>query len=136
MEYSGGCLCGRIRYSASAAPSAPTHCHCSMCRRVSGSTFVTWVGFPTPALKFVGGEPTYYRSSSSASRGFCPTCGSTLTMRYDADGSYVDVAAGTLDSPNQIQPVRHIWHSAAVSWASPADELPKYPRESPDRSAR
>src|SRR5215467_1446480 len=96
---SGRCLCGAIRYTTTAEPLRATHCHCSMCRRASGSAFATWVTFRSDAVVFQGPEPERFRSSKWASRGFCPACGSQMTMQFDREVGYLDLAIGTLDEP-------------------------------------
>ena len=62
MTYSGGCLCGSVRYRATGKPIAPTHCHCETCRRVSGAAFMTWVSVAAlVALGLSGGrEAAFY----------------------------------------------------------------------------
>ena len=49
MEWTGGCLCGAVRYRASADPLRVVSCHCGMCRRTSGAAFLTFVHFPAGA---------------------------------------------------------------------------------------
>jgi hypothetical protein len=80
MEWAGGCLCGAVRYRASAHPRRVVSCHCGMCRRASGAAFLTFVHFPADAFAWTSAEPTRYRSSAAAERGFCALCGSTLSM--------------------------------------------------------
>ena len=57
MDWTGGCLCGSIRYRASDAPHWASYCHCGMCRKVSGAPFMGFVEFPEgtfpPHLPFV-----------------------------------------------------------------------------------
>src|SRR5262245_54578329 len=104
----GRCLCGRIRYSARAAPIGATHCHCTMCRRASGSAFATWVTFRLDDVAYVDGEPRYLRSSSIAERGCCPDCGSQMTMRYHSEPDRLAFSIGTFDDAARIAPRKHI----------------------------
>ncbi|WP_181706104.1 GFA family protein [Chthonobacter rhizosphaerae] len=102
----GGCLCGRIRYRAASWTHA-VHCHCGMCRRVSGALFLTWVCLRTEDLAFTA-EPAVHRSSETVTRAFCPACGSTLAMTYEDAGESA-VSLGTLDDPDAVDAARNIF---------------------------
>ena len=58
-EIVGGCLCGKVRYSATADPAIVAVCHCKNCQRQSGTAFTTIVGVPKEALKVTGTLRTY-----------------------------------------------------------------------------
>lgn len=94
MEWTGGCLCGAVRYRADADPVRAVSCHCGMCRRASGAAFLTFVHFPRHAFVWSAAEPARYRSSPEAERGFCPHCGSTLTMHESVLEDRVQVCLG------------------------------------------
>lgn len=82
LTFTGGCLCGAIRFSA----RLPEHdvsvhtCSCLTCQRHSGSLTLCWMELPKAAITWTGpdGEPARYRSSAQSSRAFCRHCGSTL----------------------------------------------------------
>jgi hypothetical protein len=101
---SGGCLCRRTRYEVVISDvSSPVYCHCSLCRRAHASTRgVAWFTVPTRAFKWTGGEPREYRSSPSASRFFCPACGTQLVFRSDAARGEVDIATATVDGGDAL----------------------------------
>jgi hypothetical protein len=96
MEWTGGCLCGAIRYRATADPIRAVNCHCSMCRQESGAAFLTHVHFPIDTFTWTKGEPKRYRSSPDAERGFCDRCGSSLTMYESVLDDRVQVTLGSL----------------------------------------
>jgi hypothetical protein len=80
-HYTGGCLCGAVRYECSAEPLVTVNCHCRDCQRLSGSPFATVLLVPQDAVQ-VAGNVTWFDvkadSGNMASRGFCPHCGSPL----------------------------------------------------------
>jgi Glutathione-dependent formaldehyde-activating enzyme len=42
IDYSGGCLCGAVRYTVTGEIKDVSHCHCSMCRKAHGAAFATY----------------------------------------------------------------------------------------------
>jgi hypothetical protein len=127
MEWEGGCLCGAVRYRASADPIRVVHCHCPMCRRSSGAAFSTFVHFPVGAFEWVRGQPARYRSSADAERGFCARCGSRLTMHEAVLPDRVQVALGSLDRPEDVRADDHVWTSRQLPWLEIIDDLPRHP---------
>lgn len=113
----GGCLCGDIRFSATADPENPHFCSCRQCQRWSGAPVVAWVDFPAAALTFNGpaGEPAWYRSSAGAERGFCRRCGGTIAAREDRSDR-IGVTTASLDDPNGPVPLRQSFPESAPVW--------------------
>jgi hypothetical protein len=97
-ERAGGCLCGAVRFVALDVPSHMHACHCSICRRISGSATIS-VSIPAAAMRVTGEEHIVtYVSSEWAARSFCGTCGAGLWYRLTVveEADYI-VSAGTLD---------------------------------------
>src|SRR5687767_9309164 len=96
--YSGSCLCGSIRYAFDVEPRALVACHCSLCRKVTGSAFGTFALVPKDHFIWTKGEDRVatFQSSDSARRLFCPECGSTLGSLSELRPTFMHVAAGTL----------------------------------------
>ena len=129
----GGCLCGRLRYRLERVKSA-YWCHCTMCRRASGSAALPWVSVAREDVTFTSGEPAVFESSPGVIRRFCGRCGSPIVfdMAREAD---VDVTIGTLDDPDRVSPTHHIWASSALHMARHLGErLPRYDGERPSDS--
>ncbi len=123
MEWTGGCLCGRVRYRASERPHWASYCHCGMCRKVSGAPFMGFVEFPGGTLEWLGEEANRYESSAGVIRRFCGTCGSSLT--FDADGM-VFIALGSLDHPERVTVERHAYAASRLPGLKFADDLPEF----------
>ena len=138
MEWTGGCLCGAVRYRADADPVRAVNCHCGMCRRASGAAFLTFVHFPRHGFVWTAAEPARYRSSPEAERGFCPHCGSTLTMHESVLEDRVQVCLGSLERPGDVRPDDHVWTDSQLPWLRIEDDLPRFARNSsavPSRAA-
>ena len=125
-EWTGGCLCGAVRYRAGADPIRVVSCHCATCRRGSGAAFMTFVHFPAGAFAWSDREPQRYRSSAEAERGFCPVCGSTLSMHEAVLGDRVQVSLGSLDRPDLARPDDHVWTSSQLPRLELVDDRPRF----------
>ncbi len=126
MIWTGGCLCGALRYEARSDPLRAVSCHCGICRRASGAAFLSFVHFAKADFTWLGGEPARYRSSADAERLFCPTCGSTLGMAETVLDDRVQVALGSLDRPGEVRPDDQVWTREQLPWLVIDDERPRF----------
>ena len=67
-RYTGGCLCGALRYEAVGEPPGSGHCYCVDCRRASGSGFVPFMGFRASDVRFSGEPVSSDRKPREAAR--------------------------------------------------------------------
>jgi hypothetical protein len=123
----GGCQCGAVRYRADAKPRHVHYCHCRMCQRAVGNVAATLVPVPKASVHW-DGEPSRYRSSSVATRGFCSRCGTPLSFAYDASET-ICLTLGSLDDPAAVPPELHWGVESRVPWFDTADELPRKPTD-------
>lgn len=131
----GGCLCGAVRYRMSGPMRNASICHCSMCRKAGGAPYMAFVTVERARLTYLGAEPRLYRSSDTASRGFCAVCGTALTYEGDTSPEEVDLAIATLDDPAAIPPLDQIFAADAIGWALDLTSLPSHPRHRSDGPA-
>ncbi len=122
----GQCLCRAIRFSVNEPPFASDHCHCSVCRKVSGAPVMSWLDFKRSALTWHTEPPTEFASSEFVRRGFCNQCGTTLTYRDTRYSDYITLAIGALDEPAKYAPDHHIHCDSQLPWLSLSDALPRY----------
>jgi hypothetical protein len=125
-EFVGGCLCGAVRYRATAMLRTDL-CHCRMCQKASGAPVVAWLTVPGDAFSFTKGQPIAYRSSVRAVRHFCGTCGSQLIFREPENPRELDINLATLDHPEAVPPQYHIHTTSRMPWLDIHDDLPRYP---------
>lgn len=126
----GGCICGAIRYRATEPPVRGVICHCSICRRHSGAPILAFVHFSRASFTWLAAEPARYRSSEYAERGFCPRCGSTVSMHEDVLKERVQICVGSLDEPDRVRIDDHVWTQERISWFDVKDELRRFPQSS------
>ena len=132
LPLEGGCLCGAVRYRVTAEPIDSAYCHCRMCQRRSGAPAVATAEIPVAGFAFVAGEPAAYRSSHSAQRLFCRDCGTELYFVLLDDPPSLSLNIGTLDDPEAVRPIKHIWTSSQMSWFDVADGLPRHAENAPE----
>lgn len=112
--WTGGCLCGGVRYAIDTHPEPISFCHCSQCRR-QHSHVGAYTGLPRAALRLLNDATlTWYASSDRARRGFCARCGAGLFWealdQSDAEGGpRITVTAGSLDDASALRVERHIF---------------------------
>lgn len=119
VQYTGGCLCGKIRYRLSGKPSFPHFCSCDDCQRWSGAPVVAWVNFPRASLVWdgPGGEPKLIKSAERTLRRFCSSCGSALCASDDdPDSDSISITISTMDDPNAIIPKSYSYSEMAPKW--------------------
>lgn len=126
-QVTGGCLCGKVRFSARGKPYRVGICHCLDCRKHGGSLFAILAIFPEQAVT-VRGETTSYRG-----RHFCPSCGSSVFSRSDDE---VEIHIGALDDIDQFNPSYELWTIRREHWLPDFPLKHHYPqnRENHDRS--
>lgn len=122
----GGCLCGTVRWACSAEPTPLAHCHCSVCRKMHGAAFATWMAVPgeTVSIESGAGSVQVYESSPGFRRRFCAICGSVVPG-IAADG-HGFLPAGALDADPGTRPKIHIFVSARALWYRIEDTLRRF----------
>ena len=128
-EISGGCLCGRVRYSASGEPIFSGICHCQDCQKFSGSAFAAVIALPKAAVTVTGTLKIFTKNGDSGqpiSRMFCPECGSGIMDEAVVMPDVAMLNVGTLDDPSWVKPASQIYCDSAQSWALLGGELPRF----------
>jgi hypothetical protein len=132
--FTGGCLCGAIRYECTGQPVLSTNCHCRDCQKASGGASTAALFVPKDTLKITGDVKYYDKTGDSGqtiSRGFCPHCGSALFGKPAILPDLISIRPGTLDDPSTFQPAIDIYTASAQPWDYMNPGLPKYPKLPP-----
>ena len=112
QRYSGGCLCGKVRFLAEGQPDRVGMCHCLDCRKHHGALFHASAIYPQEQVTIEGEVRDY------DGRYFCPSCGSSVFSR---SGEEIELHLGAMDAPDQFQPSYELWTRRRESW------LPEFP---------
>ncbi|MBP7586411.1 MAG: GFA family protein [Thermoanaerobaculia bacterium] len=129
QAFTGGCLCGAVRYSCAGEPMMAGHCHCEDCRRSSGTGHCSHLVVPEAALRMTGETRAYERPANSGhiiTRCFCPTCGAPILSLNSAMPGTVALRASSLDDLEVFKPQMHVYVGRAASWDRPGDGLPVF----------
>lgn len=129
-SFKGSCLCGSVTYEYTGEPQVTLHCHCSDCRKTSGTghstlSVITEDGFTTK------GNLTFYDraadSGNRISRGFCGNCGSMIYSKSSGKPGALFLRVSTLDEPDTIEPAMTIYASRALPWDPAAADIGAFP---------
>jgi len=132
--WSGGCMCGTVRYELQSEPFDCGWCHCRTCQLASGSPAMVFATVPAADLRWTKGAEHVRRVSSSSfgQRSFCGQCGTPFLMEVDHQPETVDFTVATLDQPEKLKPSFHIFWGSRIGWFEPSDDLPRHDKFRPD----
>ena len=127
----GSCLCGGVVFEVARAVGPFELCHCTRCRKASGSAFVAGLGVDVADWRLLAGadlirryaapvveRPPPYRTA------FCGRCGSPVPDPPPGT-TWFEIPAGLLDGDPEIRPDRHIFVEHRPSWTPRGDALPQ-----------
>ena len=120
----GGCLCGAVRYRVNGPLRPATACHCSQCRRMTGSFWMSTACADGDLEMIETRGLAWYQSSEVAQRGFCRECGSSLFWKR-GDLDRIGITVGTMDGDSGVHIARHIFCADKGDYYEIADGLPQ-----------
>ena len=122
----GRCFCGAVHYAVADQFAYAANCHCSNCRRTTGSAFKPFAGIEREQLAITRGEDE--RMIFGDEKGHDAHCGRCGSLLYSLvrNGAWVHVAMGTLLDDPLIRPTAHIFVGSKAPWFDITDGLPQY----------
>ena len=123
----GRCLCGAVHYAVKDEFVYALNCHCSNCRRATGSAFKSFAGIERNKLGITQGQADLliFGDETGAHDVHCKICGS-LMFSVVREGEFVHVTLGTLSDTPTIRPTAHIFVGSKAPWYAITDELPQH----------
>lgn len=114
----GSCLCQALRFHFQPPSLWCAHCHCTMCRKMHGAGYVTWVGVNEADFVIDEGEEylRWYQSSDQARRGGCNQCGSIMLFQSKRWPGEMHIALGSLDDDMDREPELNAYFDTHVEW--------------------
>jgi hypothetical protein len=128
-EMTGRCLCGQVRYSATADPAIVVVCHCKDCQKQSGTAFSVEVGVPKSTISIQGQLKTFHGTGDSGQpveRNFCPECGSPIFSDIAVMPELSFIKAHTLDDTSWLDPKMHIYCDSKAQWTPIPEDSQKF----------
>jgi 4-carboxymuconolactone decarboxylase len=129
----GSCLCGRVRYELTAEPGEFGYCHCTSCRKASGSAHAANAPVDRADFRLVAGAEVLreHESTPGKLRAFCGACGSPIYAYLRATPALLRIRLGSLDTAFTRQPRAHTWVSDKAAWEPVDDGIPAFPEWAP-----
>jgi len=125
----GSCLCGKVTYEIRGNLGIFQYCHCSRCRKVTGSAFASnLLVFPEDFMWLSGQEFVgrfELETAKHFATSFCRHCGSTLPWLTQTAKAVV-VPAGTLDVDPETRPTQNIYCASKAVWYEDPSHLPQF----------
>jgi hypothetical protein len=125
----GECLCGAVRWEIDGDLSGIFVCHCSICRRSTGSNGIAVVVFPKEHFRWVGGQEliaTWRKPGTHWQTWFCSVCGSPVPGENDSKRMFAPAGSIT-EGGEALKVVHHIWVGSKASWDEIGDTGQQHP---------
>lgn len=119
----GACLCGAVSFEVSGTLPHLYQCHCSLCRKLSGSASDTATFLDKDQFRWLAGEENIssYKTDTGYRSDFCKTCGSTVPHLM-SNGNQVWVPAGLLNGEYDSKVVAHLFVGSKAHWDKIGDD--------------
>ncbi|WP_084649320.1 GFA family protein [Saccharospirillum impatiens] len=134
--YKGQCLCGKVSINVKGPIDSIIHCHCSKCRKSSGTAYATNGFIQTADLEITSGEEqiAHFETSPGKRRHFCTVCASPVYSSNDLAPEQLRLRLGILDTDIVERPSSHIFVSSRANWDRFDESLSMYDGHEPGRN--
>ena len=134
--YRGSCLCGAITVELLGRITSVIHCHCSLCRKNSGTAYATNGFIESNDLTVNDPEKVlgYYEHKLGKKRHFCTVCASPVFSSNAENPTRLRIRLGILDSDITECPLSHNFVAFKANWDNPDAQLPRYESFEPSRN--
>lgn len=135
MSCQGSCLCGAVEFEINGAISSVIHCHCSLCRKSTGTAYATNGFVDTDKFTISKGADNLssFGFKPGRNRHFCKSCGSPIYSANADDPARIRVRLGTITSDISERPESHNFVASKANWDTIEGSLPQYDKMEPGR---
>jgi hypothetical protein len=134
VERSGGCQCGKVQITVTGEPMVGVNCHCLVCQRLSGSGHVFVLVYKAADVEIEGKVAQFSYTADSgktATRYFCPSCGSQLYGTSEQMSGTYGINAACLEDTSPYRPKITAYAKRLQAWDHLADGVPSFPAMPP-----
>jgi len=128
MPLEGSCLCGAVTYEVYEPFDHFLSCHCSRCRKATGTAHAANAVVKPEAFRWTKGEGELVRYDLTTARSFattfCKHCGSPMP-HLTGSKMRVIVPAGSLDDEPRAKPSVHAYWESRALWLNDDPSLRK-----------
>lgn len=113
----GECICGEVAFEINGVLPKAYQCHCSLCRKQSGSASNTGLMIAEKNFHWLKGEDnvSFFEKDTGFRSNFCSKCGSVVPNAF-RDQPYVWVPVGSLDDSEPLEVAIQICVGSKASW--------------------
>jgi len=125
----GQCNCGTVSYEVTAELSDVFVCHCSICRRATGSNGIAVAIVNNDDFSWTSGQDfitSWKKPDADWQMWFCRSCGSPVPGVNDASRMFVP-AGSILEGGDALSVAHHIWVESKASWDEIGDDGRRHP---------
>lgn len=126
-KFNGQCLCRAIQFVIEADALGVYQCHCSECRKITGSAANSSCIIPESMFSWVQGERSIssYSHESGYRSDFCKNCGSPTPNKINGK-PYYWVPAGALENTQYMRIKAHLCIESKAEWEISIGDGSKY----------
>ncbi|MFP8870033.1 MAG: GFA family protein [Myxococcota bacterium] len=123
----GSCLCGEVQFEIGDNTTDIGMCHCSKCRKVSGTASNATLMVSSDGLRWISGEDSLLKYANADGWGAwrCAVCGSPTPRLHGGGGAYW-VPVGLLDGDPGVEVAGHIFVGSKAAWDELHGKKPQY----------
>jgi hypothetical protein len=131
------CLCAGVRIEISGKLGPVVYCHCSQCRKATGTAFASNADVRLRYWRFLSGEHLVreFESSPGAFRAFCSRCGSPIYSRRSAAPDVRRLRLGILNEDPERRSLAHFYVGSKAPWFEISDDLPQFAEGTAEHAA-
>ncbi len=134
--YKGSCLCGAIQVELNGGITDIIHCHCSLCRKASGTAYATNGFVNADDLQVIDceGQLGFYEKVEGKKRHFCKKCATPIYSSNSEKPAKYRIRLGVIDSEISERPISHNFVTSKANWEEFDACLPHYEQHEPSRN--
>lgn len=119
----GSCNCGYVEFTVNMELEDVYVCHCSICRKSTGSGGIAVAVVPNEKFDWISGKEyikTWHKPDHDWETSFCTSCGSTLPGKNDESSTYIPVSLLNSGLEN-LKVKKHLFLDSKAVWEEIAD---------------